>query len=125
RVTKRVRSVNNTAAAGGTGRVDSPYNVLATAATAAVDNDTIYLHTGNGTTSGQSNGVTLTHNGERLIGEGVALTASGTYNAVVNPTLRAAGSRPKISNAAGNGVTVLNVSGLLTNVEVSGVEVAS
>ena len=124
-VIKRVLYVNNSAAAGGNGRVDSPYNVLATAATAAVDNDTIYLHTGNGTTSSQSNGVTLSHNGERLIGEGVALTASGTYNSVSNPTLRAAGTRPKISNGAGNAVTVTNVSGPIANLEVSGVEVVS
>jgi hypothetical protein len=123
-VNKRVLYVKNNAGAGGSGRVDAPYNTLATAAAAAVDNDALYVFTGDGTTSNQNAGVTLSHNGERLIGEGVALTASGIYNSVSNPALRAAGTRPKIGNSAGNGVTVTGV-GTISNLEVSGVEVSS
>jgi hypothetical protein len=124
-VTKRVLYVNNTASAGGNGRVDSPYDTLSIAAAAAVNNDTIYVHTGDGTTSKQNVGVTLSHNGERLIGEGVVLTVSGTWNGVVDPSLRAAGTRPKLSNPAGDGVTVTNPLGPIATLEVSGVEVSS
>ncbi|MEO8034176.1 MAG: Ig-like domain-containing protein, partial [Acidobacteriota bacterium] len=125
-VTKRVLYVKNDAPSGGNGRVDSPYSVLATAGAAAADNDTIYIFSGNGTTSNQNAGVTLSHDGNRLIGEGVALTASGTYNSVVNPTLRAAGTRPQISNGAGSGVTVQKTpAAILNGAEISGVDIVS
>jgi hypothetical protein len=122
-VTKRVLYVKNDAGAGGNGRVDSPYDTLATAATAAVDNDTIYVHTGNSTTLNQSSGVTLSHDGERLIGEGVALTVSGTYNSVNGPTLRAAGTAPKLANTGGVAVTVAKGAGTLATAEVSGINI--
>jgi hypothetical protein len=122
-VTKRVLYVKNDGG-GSTGRVDSPYTTLAAAQVASADNDTVYVFTGDGTTGGQSNGVTLNHNGERLIGEGVALKASGIYNGVTNPQLRAAGAAPKMSNVAGAGVTITG-SGTLSNNEVSGVEITT
>jgi len=123
RVSKRVLYVKNNGG-GSTGRVDSPYATLAAAQAASADDDAVYVFTGDGTTSGQNAGFALNHNGERLIGEGVALHASGTYNAVTNPQLRAAGTRPQISNSTvgAAAVTIAKV-GTLSTAEVSGIEI--
>jgi hypothetical protein len=120
-VTKRVLYVKNDGS-GSTGRVDSPFDTLAAAQAASADNDIVYVFTGDGTTNGQSAGFTLAHNGERLIGEGVALTVTGTYNGSTNPQLRAAGTAPQIFNAGGVAVTVAKV-GTLATAEVSGINV--
>ncbi|HEV8435222.1 MAG TPA: Ig-like domain-containing protein, partial [Thermoanaerobaculia bacterium] len=122
-VVKRVLYVKNNGG-GSTGRVDSPYATLAAAQASSADNDAVYVFTGDGTTGGQNAGFTLNHNGERLIGEGVALTAAGTYNGSANPQLRAAGTAPKLSNGSGNGVTIAKV-GTLATAEVSGVNITS
>ncbi|HEX7139982.1 MAG TPA: Ig-like domain-containing protein, partial [Vicinamibacterales bacterium] len=121
-VIKRVLYVKNNGG-GTTGRVDSPYTTLAAAQAASADNDTVYVFTGDGTTTGQSNGFTINHNGERMIGEGVALNADGIYNGATNPQLRAAGTAPHMSNT-GNGVTIAKV-GTLATAEVSGVNIAA
>jgi hypothetical protein len=124
-VIKRVLYVSNSAG-GSTGRVDSPFSTLAAAQAAATTNDTVYVFVGNGNTTNQAAGFALSHDGERLIGEGVALNAAGTYNGASNPQLRAAGSRPKITNGAGDGVTVQKSPvAVLTNAEVSGVDILS
>ncbi|HUK36460.1 MAG TPA: Ig-like domain-containing protein, partial [Vicinamibacterales bacterium] len=123
-VTKRVLYVKNNGG-GSTGRVDSPYATLAAAQAGAATNDTVYIFTGDGTTTGQNAGFTLNHDGERLIGEGVALTVSGTYNGTSNPQLRGAGTRPQISNGAGEAVKVAAASGVISNTEVSGIEITS
>jgi len=120
-VTKRVLYVKNDGG-GSTGRVDSPFATLASAQAAAADNDTVYVFTGDGTTNGQSAGFTLANNGERLIGEGVALSVTGTYNGSNNPQLRAAGTAPQIANAGGVAITVAKI-GTLATAEVSGVSV--
>jgi uncharacterized repeat protein (TIGR01451 family) len=98
-VSDRVWYVRNNAAAGGTGRSNSPFNTLAAAETASAINDYIYIHTGDGTTTNQNAGITL-KNGQRLIGQGVALVV-GSY------TLNAAGTRPLIAGGAGTGVALL------------------
>jgi hypothetical protein len=123
-VAKRILYVKNNGG-GSTGRVDSPYTTLAAAQAVSADNDTIYVFIGDGTNNGQSVGVILSHNGERLIGEGVALNAAGTYNSVLNPQLRGAGNtRPQISNAAGSAVTITGV-GTISNLEASGINILS
>jgi hypothetical protein len=122
-VTKRVLYVKNNGG-GSTGRVDSPFATLADAQAAAANNDTVYVFTGDGTTTGQDAGFVVNHDGERLIGEGVALTESGTYNASSNPTLRTAGTRPQISNASGDGVKLAGA-GSISNVEASGVQITA
>jgi Big-like domain-containing protein len=122
-VIKRILYVKNNGG-GTTGRVDSPFTTLAAAQAAAMDNDTVYVFTGDGTTSGQSNGFVISHNGERLIGEGVALKAAGVYNGSTDPQLRAAGSRARIANAAGDAVSIAGA-GTLSNNEVSGIEISS
>ena len=84
--------VKNDAVAGD-GRSSTPFNTLAAAVAASAANDWIYVFTGDGTTIGQNAGALL-KNGQRLIGQGVALTVTGTFNAVVNPVLQASGSSP-------------------------------
>jgi hypothetical protein len=112
--------VNNTTAPGGLGRSTDPFNTLAAAQSASVAGDTIYIFTGNGTSSGQNAGITLAAN-QRLVGEGVALTFPNALNGNPAPvTLRAAGTRPAIGNGGGTGVTVSNVTG----VEVAGLDIA-
>ena len=89
--------VDNTAAAGGDGTSDGPFDALADVSPAGPDaaGDIIYLFTGSGAYTG---GITLL-NTQTLHGAGTALVVSGT-------TLAAAGTDPTITNAAGNGVTL-------------------
>jgi hypothetical protein len=113
----RVWYVKNNAASGN-GTSTSPFNALASAAGASAIGDTIFVFAGDGTTAGQSSGITLKNN-QRLIGEGVLLSAGTTVNGVTNPTLYPAGSTPQVANTAGNGVI------LASNNTVSGVKIAS
>ena len=114
----RVWYVRNDAAAG-TGRSSEPFAMLSLAEAASGTGDTIFIFTGNGTVLNQNSGFTL-QNGQRLLGQGVALTVPVSVNGGPNPTvLMAAGTKPKISNAGGNGVTGSGVS----NVEVAGLEI--
>jgi hypothetical protein len=92
----KVWYVDDSAAAGGDGTSDSPFDLLADvsgAAGADQAGDIIYLFEGN-----YAGGITLLDN-QTLWGAGTALTVNGT-------TLAAAGTDPVISNAAGSGVTV-------------------
>jgi uncharacterized repeat protein (TIGR01451 family) len=118
-VINRVWYVKNDAAAGD-GRSSSPFNTLAGAQAASAANDTIYIFHGDGATTGQNAGITLKA-GQRLIGEGVALTVPVSVNGGPNPTtLRAAGSQPLIGNAGGFGVSVPDIS----NVQIFGLNIA-
>ena len=93
--------VDNTAAAGGDGTSDNPFNTLVEAQNASAANDTIFVYHGDGTTTGQNAGITL-KDGQHLIGEGVGLTVAGT-------NLVTAGSQAHIGNSAGDGVSMTNV----------------
>jgi uncharacterized repeat protein (TIGR01451 family) len=97
-LTERVWYVRNNAAGGGDGRSNTPFNTLAAAQTASSINDYIFVHRGDGTTTGQNAGITL-KNGQRLIGEDVALVV-GAF------TLTADGLPPVIGNGAGSGITL-------------------
>ncbi|HST41742.1 MAG TPA: Ig-like domain-containing protein, partial [Conexibacter sp.] len=99
RLANRVWYVDNTEAAGGTGRSSDAFDTLAEATAASGSGDTIFVHTGSGTT-GQNAGATLDAN-ERLIGEAVDLVVRGDqlYDG-------ASARRPSIGNAAGAGVTL-------------------
>ncbi|HEX9002017.1 MAG TPA: cadherin-like domain-containing protein, partial [Blastocatellia bacterium] len=102
----RVWYVRNNATSGGLGRSGDPFDTLAEAQTASAANDTIYVFFGNGTTSNQSLGIAL-KSGQRLIGEGVALTVPVSVNGGPNPTvLRAAGSQPLLDHTTAGGSAV-------------------
>jgi hypothetical protein len=105
-VSNKVWYVNNSGA-NGDGRSSSPFNSLTpvNGAGGAGDpdgpGDFIYIFTG---AANYTTGIQLENN-QQLIGNGVAL--------VVNTfTLRAAGSRPTITNGGGNGVTLANTNTL-------------
>ncbi|MEA2237224.1 MAG: large repetitive protein [Thermoanaerobaculia bacterium] len=75
---------------GTNGQSQSPFTTLAAAQAASLAGDIIYVYNGDGSTTGQSLGITLKNN-QQLIGEGVAL--------VVNTvTLKAAGTESQITN---------------------------
>lgn len=69
--------VDNTAAGGGDGSAETPFDTLAAAAGAAGEGALIYVHRGDGTTTGQANGITLNDNGQMLVGAGSNLNFSG------------------------------------------------
>ncbi|HEY0097370.1 MAG TPA: Ig-like domain-containing protein, partial [Pyrinomonadaceae bacterium] len=100
-ITSRVWYVDNAAAAGD-GRSTSPFNSLSSVNNAASDadaaSDYIYLFTGN---AAYTTGLVLENN-QQLIGNGVALVVP--INATPT-TLRAAGTRPTLSNGTGNALT--------------------
>ncbi|MBX3672698.1 MAG: Ig-like domain-containing protein [Burkholderiales bacterium] len=103
-VAHRAWYVRNNGSAGD-GRSSTPFNTLAAAVTASSVNDTIFVFRGDGTSTNQEVGAVL-KNGQRLVGEGVALDVPGTFNAVATPTLHPAGLRPLVRNATGDGVTL-------------------
>ncbi|HEY2322159.1 MAG TPA: tandem-95 repeat protein [Thermoanaerobaculia bacterium] len=120
-VKSRVWYVKNDAPALGSGRSIDPFTALSSAQTSASAGDTIYVFTGDGTTTGQNSGIVLANANERLIGEGVALTVNVGVNGNPSPTtLRAAGTAPKIGNPSGDGVFSTNTSGI----EVQGINVS-
>jgi YVTN family beta-propeller protein len=121
-VGNRIWFVKNNAAAGGLGRSNDPFNILAAAQTAAnAANDRVFVYAGDGTTTGQNAGFTFQNNNQTLQGEAVALTTGTTVNGINNATLVAAGSQPLIGNAAGIGVTFTNRTGTtVTGLSISG-----
>jgi hypothetical protein len=68
---QRVFHVDNTAAAGGDGGRETPFNTLAAAGTAADrEGDVIYVHAGTGSSAGMADGITLAQSNQALIGSG-------------------------------------------------------
>jgi large repetitive protein len=123
---QRVWYVKNNAAAGGLGRSNDPFDTLVEAQTASSANDTIYIFQGDSTTTGQNAGITL-KNGQRLLGQSVALTIPVSVNGGPNPTsLQAAGPRPTIGNTSGDGVTLStgSIGGSFTGVEIRGLNIS-
>ena len=100
RLANRVWYVDNSEAAGGSGRSSDAFDTLAEATAASSAGDTIFVHTGDGGTTGQNAGAVLDAN-ERLIGEADDLVVGGDtlYDG-------AAARRPSIGNAAGAGVAL-------------------
>ncbi len=111
--TQEVWYVNNNAAAGGSGTFENPFDTLAEAEAASGPYDWIFVYAGDGSTTGQAAGITLQAN-QKLLGEGVGLTASST-------ALIAAGSRPVLTGTAAGGATVV----VADNAEVAGVQVSN
>ncbi|MBB5364606.1 cadherin-like domain-containing protein [Deinococcus humi] len=96
---QRVWYVNNTNTTGTPdGRRSGPFSTLAAAQSASSDGDIIYVYRGDGTSTGQNAGITLKTN-QKLIGQGVPLTVSGT-------SIEAAGQAPVIGHTAGAAITV-------------------
>ncbi|HNS44531.1 MAG TPA: right-handed parallel beta-helix repeat-containing protein [Alphaproteobacteria bacterium] len=119
-----VHHVDNEAAGGGDGSAEHPYNTLSAAAAASNANEMIYVHAGDGTSTGQSNGITLNKTGQKLIGSGTSLTLASlglkllgvSSSTVILPKTTA----PIVSNSGGNGVTVS-----ANDVQIGGITVES
>ena len=125
---QNVIHVDNTVAGGGDGSIENPFNTLAAAEGAATTNDLIYVHRGDGTTTGQANGITLDDEGQMLIGSGANLTySSGRFRTsngmdVSDNILIPADplGAPVITNGAGNGVSVTSDDILISGVTTDG-----
>lgn len=134
--TQRVLHVDNTAAGGGNGSVENPFNTLADAQAALKDNDTLYIHQGDGLTTGQNQGIVIAQNNVQLIGSGVDFvydrdrftTRRRTQNPTDGTVILAATTAPVITNTAtpvdindiytGNGILVTGDNSLITGVTV-------
>jgi len=133
---QEVLHVDNTAAAGGDGSMDTPFNSLSGAEGAASAGTIIYVHAGDGTTTNQDQGVALDKEGMQLIGSGAAFVLDGSNyktsagaSVMSSITLAPAGAAPKITNvnADSNGIDItadkVKVSGLTvdgaTNIGIS------
>ncbi len=107
-----VLHVDNSVGVGGNGSAENPFNTLAAAEAATQTESIIYVHRGNGTSSGQDLGITLDKSGQQLLGSGTDFlfdplrmtTATGTLpNSLL---VAAATSAPVFTNTAGTGVTI-------------------
>ena len=115
--------VNNTAAVGGDGSIEKPFNTLTNAQAAATgEHDIIYVHRGDGTSTGQNAGIVLSAKGQMLAGSGTALTFDSSRfktsngKTISSLTLAKAGTAPVITNTGGDGVTVTD-----DNVQIQGI----
>lgn len=125
-VVQQVLHVDNTATAGGDGSAEHPFNTLAAAQAAAQAHEIIYVHTGDGSSTGQNAGITLNKTGQRLIGAGTDFSWDGAKFAIGHSiqsapdaiTIAPATTAPVITNGAGNGIDVT-----ADEVEVAGVKV--
>lgn len=126
---QRVLYVDNSAAGGGDGSLDNPYNDLTVAQGALLPQDVLYIAHGLGTSAGMNSGLSITQNGVQVIGEGSNFTfkegrysageSTGEFNGTV---LRAAGLAPILTNLNpnGDGVTIAASDVLLSGVTISG-----
>lgn len=123
---QEVLHVDNTAAGGGDGSAETPFNNLAAAQAASSAQGIIYVHVGDGTTANQNAGITLNKAGQQLIGSGINFVYDGTRFATANGAeplatlLIPASSAPAITNvnALGDGITVA-----ANNVKIAGIAV--
>lgn len=126
--TVEVLNVDNTAAGGGDGSVETPFNTLAAAQAAASQDTIIYVHAGDGTSTGQDQGITLNKDGQQLIGSGTDFVMDTSKFSAANgqiPTsglIAEASSAPILSNimANGDGVTVMADDVTISGITVSG-----
>lgn len=111
---QEVLTVDNTAAGGGDGSAERPFNTLAAAEAAASAHTIIYVRRGDGTSTGQNQGITLNKDGQQLIGSGTNFVyESGTFTTANGKSpssllIAAASSAPIIGNihALGDGVRI-------------------
>ena len=118
--------VDNSAANGGDGSNEAPFNRLADAENAASAHTIIYLRSGDGTRSNQDRGITLSKEGQQLIGSGSAFVFDGDRFSTANGAspssvvIAKAGTAPVIGNldAEEDGVRIT-----ADNVKISGITV--
>lgn len=127
---QQVLTVDNTAAAQGDGSVEKPFNTLTAAQAAAADHAIIYVRQGNGTDTGQNQGIVLNKTGQQLIGSGSAFvydsgrfsTANGMTPTLSSVVIAPATSAPVVSNITpgGNAVRVTADNVMVAGITVDG-----
>jgi hypothetical protein len=99
--------VDNEAGPGGDGSFERPFQTLAEAEAASGNHNIIYVHQGDGTTTGMDQGIAL-KDGQLLLGDGIVHAIPelrlGTFD--VFNTVN--GLAPQITNIAGDGITLAN-----------------
>jgi hypothetical protein len=96
RIQERIWYADNSFGTGGDGSSGRPFDTLSAASAAAVPGDIIFVHTGDGTTTNQDEGIVLAE-GQRLQGQGVALAVDLGGGPVV---LLPGSSPPLLTNTA-------------------------
>jgi hypothetical protein len=104
--------VNNTSGSNGTFK--DPFATLLEAQNSSKPGDYIYVFSGDGTTSGMSDGFTM-QTGQTLAGSGVPLVVSARNGTVTIPSFTS--TNPQITSTTNNGITIAN------NCVISGIDV--
>lgn len=127
---QRVLYVDNTAAGGGDGTLENPYNTTLAAETVLQPYDIVYVALGDGTTTGYTTGFLLNQTGARLIGSGDDFVYDNGFlsapsgSASNGAVLRTATSAPKITNVAGGGLKAGDgVAITASYVQISGIDI--
>lgn len=97
--------VNNTAAAGGDGTAESPFNTLLAAQNNSAPNQMIYVYAGTGTPLGMNSGILLQDN-QWLQGSGLPFLVFTSYGLSEIPAQTT--NWPTINSLSGNTVTLAN-----------------
>ncbi len=129
--TQRIIHVDNTSATTGDGSADSPYATLKAAEAALQPYDVVYVHRGDGATTGQDQGIIIDKPGVKLIGSGVDLVLSGNNvtgaahgTTTQNVVIAAATTAPVITNnqAGGDGIDITADKGEISGLVIDGAQ---
>lgn len=124
---QEILHVDNTAGGGGDGSAEAPFNTLAAAQAAVGPQGIIYVHTGDGTSANQDQGITLNKPGQQLIGSGTDFVYDSSHFTTANGAsplstlLIPATAAPVITNAnvLSDGITVtaddVKIAGIAVN----------
>ena len=103
--------VDNTASGTETGHFEAPFNTLAEAEAASIEDDIIFVNEGDGSTTGYDAGIAL-KDGQLLLGDGVLhlipIANGGRFGSFFALTNDIDGIRPRITNDGGPGVLLAN-----------------
>jgi hypothetical protein len=127
---QRVIYVDNSAAGGGNGSIESPYNNLAAAQAGLQEHDVLYIANGTGNSVNLNTGLTLDKTGVYVIGEGSNFIydngrfTTGTGVNLDPIVLRTAGLAPVLTNAAANSdvITLAADNIFLTGLRIDGAQ---
>ena len=97
--------VDNEADAGGDGSIERPFQTLAEAQAASGNENIIYVHQGDGTTTGMDQGIVL-KDGQLLLGDGIVHTIPELRLGSFDIFNTVNGLAPQITSLAGDGVTL-------------------
>ncbi len=103
---QEILHVDNTAAGGGDGSAEHPFNTLAAASVASNPHGIIYVHYGDGTSAGQDAGIVLNKTGQQLIGSGTnfvwdenKFSVQGANRSLTSIIISSATTAPVISSS--------------------------